>query len=253
MGRAGETIGIKMEKFLNKDIELLEPEHKYVLKSNPELNFTSVTSITSQYFAPFEKEAIAKRLVETNMKYIGMTPEELIATWDEAREFGTLVHNNIESYINNENYENISEVKHAIKWMNKFKNLSEFVFYPEVIIYSRELGIAGSIDVLAKDIKSDTYIIIDWKTSKSISKSSYGGKMGTHPITSHLMDCKYVHYSMQLSLYRYLIEEYYDIKISNLLIAHLNGNECKPIVADYYQKEVLSMINEHQKTLNSMN
>ena len=182
-----------------------------------------------------------------------MTPEELIATWDEAREFGTLVHNNIESYINNENYENISEVKHAIKWMNKFKNLSEFIFYPEVIIYSRELGIAGSIDVLAKDIKSDTYIIIDWKTSKSISKSSYGGKMGTHPITSHLMDCKYVHYSMQLSLYRYLIEEYYDVKISNLIIAHLNGNDCKPIVADYYQKEVLGMINEHQKTLNSMN
>ena len=100
MARAGETIGIKTEKFLNRDIELLEPEHKYVLKSDPELNFTSVTSITSQYFAPFEKEVIAKRLVETNMKYIGMTPEELIATWDEAREFGTLVHNNIESYIN---------------------------------------------------------------------------------------------------------------------------------------------------------
>ena len=77
--------------------------------------------------------------------------------------------------------------------------------------------------------------------------------MGTHPITSHLMDCKYVHYSMQLSLYRYLIEEYYDVKISNLIIAHLNGNDCKPIVADYYQKEVLGMINEHQKTLNSMN
>ena len=62
-----------MEKFLNKDIELLEPEHKYILKAEPDLNFTSVTSITSQYFAPFNKDAIAKRLVETNMKYIGMT------------------------------------------------------------------------------------------------------------------------------------------------------------------------------------
>tara|TARA_B100000902_G_scaffold5552_1_gene7230 strand:- start:1044 stop:1772 length:729 start_codon:yes stop_codon:yes gene_type:complete len=242
-----------MEKFLKKDIELMEPEHKYILKSDPNLNFTSVTSITSQYFAPFEKEAIAKRLVETNMKYMGMTSEELIATWDEARDFGTLVHNNIESYINKETYKDISEVKHAIKWMNKFKNLSEFIFYPEVIVYSKELEIAGSIDVLAKDTKSNTYIIIDWKTSKSISKSSYGGKKGTHPITSHLMDCKYVHYSMQLSLYRYLIEEFYDIKISNLLIAHLNGSECKPIVADYYQKEVTDMINEHRKTINSIN
>ena len=242
-----------MEKFLKKDIELLEPEHKYILKSDPDLNFTSVTSITSKYFSPFDKDAIAKKLVETNMKYVGMTTDELIAQWDEARDFGNLVHNNIESYINNKNYKDISEVRHAIKWMNKFKNLSEFVFYPEVIIYSEELGIAGSIDVLAKDTKNDTYIIIDWKTSKSISKSSFGGRMGIHPITSHLMDCKYVHYSMQLSLYRYLIEEFYGIKVSNLLIALLKDNECKTIVADYYHKEVLDMVNEHRKTQNSLN
>ena len=90
-----------MEKFLKKEMELIEPEHKYILKSEPDLNFTSVTSITSQYFAPFDKDVIAKRLVETNVKYIGMTAEELIAQWDESRDFGTLVHNNIESYINN--------------------------------------------------------------------------------------------------------------------------------------------------------
>ena len=88
-----------MEKFFNKDIELIEPDHKYILKAEPDLNFTSVTSITSQYFAPFDKDAIAKRLVETNRKYIGMTVEELIAQWDQSRDFGTLVHNNIESLI----------------------------------------------------------------------------------------------------------------------------------------------------------
>ena len=72
-----------MEKFLKKEMELIEPEHKYILKSEPDLNFTSVTSITSQYFAPFDKDVIAKRLVETNVKYIGMTGEELISQWDE--------------------------------------------------------------------------------------------------------------------------------------------------------------------------
>ena len=238
-----------MEKLFDSDIELLEPEHRYSLKSEPEIDFTSVTSITSKYFEPFNKEEVAKRLVETNVKYMGMTVEELIAQWDEARDFGTLVHNNIESYINNENYEAISEVNHAIKWMKKFKNLSDFIFYPEVKVFSRELRIAGTIDVLAKDNKSNTFIIIDWKTSKSISKTSFGGKMGTQPITSHLMDCKFVHYSLQLSFYRYLLEKYYDIKITNLLIGHLTGHECNPIVADYYQKEVSSIIAEHRKTL----
>ena len=128
-----------MEKLFDSDIELLEPEHRYSLKSEPEIDFTSVTSITSQYFEPFNKEEVAKRLVETNVKYMGMTVEELIAQWDEARDFGTLVHNNIESYINNENYEAISEVNHAIKWMKKFKNLSDFIFYPEVKVFSLSL------------------------------------------------------------------------------------------------------------------
>jgi len=88
------------------------------------------------------------------------------------------------------------------------------------------------------------YEIIDWKTSKSIDKTSFGGKMGTHSITNHLMDCKFVHYSMQLSFYRYLLEKYYDLKIQNQLIAHLKGNSCSMYSANYYQKEVIKIIND---------
>ena len=233
-----------MDKLFDNDIELIEPEHRYALKSNPEIEFMSVTSLASKYFEPFNKLEVAKRLVETNVKYFGMTVEQLIAQWDQSRDFGTLVHNNIESYINKETYESISEVTHAIKWMKKFKNLSEFIFYPEVKIFSTELKIAGTIDLLAHDTKRDTFIIVDWKTSKSISKTSFGGKMGTHSITKHLMDCKFVHYSLQLSFYRYLLESYYDLKITNQLIAHLNGSICKPIIADYYKDVVQRIIDK---------
>ena len=119
---------------------------------------------------------------------------------------------------------------------------SEIEIHSEVRIYSKELKIAGTIDILAHDKRTDMYEIIDWKTGKSISTTSFNGKMGTHPITSHLMDCKFVHYSMQLSLYRYLLEEYYGLNISNQLIAHLNENTCVAHVGDYYKKEVLDII-----------
>ena len=82
-----------MDQLFNNDIELIEPEHRYALKSNPEIEFTSVTSLTSKYFEPFNKFEVAKRLVETNVKYFGMTVDQLIAKWDESRDFGTLVHN----------------------------------------------------------------------------------------------------------------------------------------------------------------
>ena len=64
------------------------------------------------------------------------------------------------------------------------------------------------------------------------------------------MDCKFVHYSLQLSFYRYLLEKFYDIKISNLLIGQLNGYECNPIVADYYEDVIAKIIDEYSRTLN---
>ena len=52
----------------------------------------------------------------------------------------------------------------------KFKNLSEFIFYSEVKIFSKELKIAGTIDVLAHDTTNNTFIIVDWKTSNQLAK-----------------------------------------------------------------------------------
>ena len=41
------------------------------------------------------------------------------------RDYMNILYNDdFESYINNQTYKDISEVRHAIKWMKKFKNLS---------------------------------------------------------------------------------------------------------------------------------
>ena len=123
---------------------------------------------------------------------------------------------------------------------------SEITIHSEVRIYCKELNLAGTIDILAHDARTNKYEIIDWKTSKSIDRTSFDNKMGTHQITSNLMDCKFVHYSMQLSFYRYLLEEYYGLKINNQLIAHLNGNACVAQVGDYYKKEIMDIIQEEK-------
>jgi len=96
------------------------------------------------------------------------------------------------------------------------------------------------------DKKNNSYVILDWKTSKSIPKVSFNGKMGIHPVTSHLMDCKFVHYSMQLSFYRYILEEYYGLLISDQLIAHLDGNSCVIHHANYFKNEIVRIINNEK-------
>lgn len=231
-----------MLNIFDKKISLQEPGHKYILESNPQLKFKSVTGVIGEYFEPFDKHKIAEKLVRTSPKYLGMQPSALIKDWDGARDYGTKVHHEIELSLNKDIRPDELESFAAIEWLKKYKNKSNLKIYPEVIVYSTELKIAGSMDILAYDESIDSYEIIDWKTSKSIDKTSFGGKMGTHPVTSHLMDCRYVHYSIQLSFYRYILEEYYGLKIHNQLIGHLSGNDCTLHVARYYRKEIVSIL-----------
>ena len=115
-------------------------------------------------------------------------------------------------------------------------------FLSEVIIYSKELKIAGTIDILAKDNNTGEYIIIDWKTSKKINKVSYKYKTGTHEISKNIMDCNFSHYSLQLSLYRYILEEYYNLKIRNQVIAHLKDDGVDAHLAPYLKRDIINML-----------
>ena len=235
-----------MQNFIDQKISLEEPGHRYVLEEDPNFEFKSVTGVISNYFEPFVKHDVANRLVTTSPKYMGKDPNELIANWDAARDYGTKVHNEIELFFNKDIKPEEIESFAAIEWLKKYEKNPEIKIYPEVIVYSKELKIAGSIDILIHNQSNNYYEIIDWKTSKSIDKSSFGGKMGTHSITSHLMDCKYVHYSIQLSFYRYLLEKYYGLKIQNQLIAHLKGNSCTMHTANKNKKEVLNIIQNYK-------
>jgi len=235
-----------MRNIIDENITLEEPGHKYVLKTDPSIDFYSVTQVIGNYFEPFDKQAIAEKLVSTNPKYMDTTAEALIAKWDAARDHGIKVHSEIELCLNQIIMPDEGRVRDAIEWMEKYRMKSEIDIYAEIKVYSKELKIAGSIDVLAHDRRTDMYEIIDWKTSKSIDTTSFNGKMGTHPITSHLMDCKFVHYSMQLSFYRYLLEQYYGIIINNQLIAHLDGEKCNGYIGRYYKKEVMDIIQDQK-------
>ena len=88
-----------MNHLFDDDIILLEPEHKYKLKSDPGFEFKSVTTLAAEYFEPFDGPAIAKNLVANYPKYMGREVSELIDEWDAARDFGIKVHNEIDLFL----------------------------------------------------------------------------------------------------------------------------------------------------------
>ena len=235
-----------MNDLFDKNIILLEPEHRYMLKNDPDFDFNSVTTIISNYFEPFNEEVIAAKLVATHPKYMGMETTELISKWHAARDYGTKVHGEIESYLNDDIQPETKDASTAIHWLKKYQMKSNIEIHSEVRVFSKELKLAGSIDIVAYDKQKNKYEIIDWKTSKSINMTSFNHKKGTHKITSHLMDCNFVHYSMQLSFYRYLLEEFYGVKVKNQLIAHIGKDQCKAHIADYYINEVKEILKEQK-------
>ena len=228
----------------DNDIHLFEDEHKYQLRSNPSITFNSVTELISKYFEPFNKDLVASKLINTHPKYFGMTKVELIKQWDQIRDHGSKIHKEIEDFIKSGKVATEQKSLDAIDWLER--NSLEKELQSEAIIFSKELKIAGSIDVLIYDKKNNSYVILDWKTSKSIPKTSFNGKMGIHPATRHLMDCKFIHYSMQLSFYRYILEMYYGLLISDQLIAHLDGNSCTIYHAHYHKNEIMKIISSEK-------
>lgn len=232
-----------MQKFNINDIRLIESTHKYELKDDPEFEFTSCTTFAKYFFRPFDKIGVANNLTSSHPRYEHLTPQELIKQWDEIAEEGTFIHNEVENFINDTTPPTHFKSKLAAKWLKtNLIDRDRYEIFSEVIIYSKELALAGTIDLLVYDKEFDEYKLVDWKTNKRIDFESYGNKKGNHSATQNLMDCNYYHYSIQLSLYRFLLEKYYGLTVNSSAISHLTKSEILFHKTDYHKNEIEEML-----------
>ncbi len=208
-----------MNKLHDQSIRLNPENHTYILKDDPDFKFTSSTQFIHRFFEPFDKEAVAKKLLNIP-KYAGYTKEDLFNEWSQAAAIGTKVHKELEDYVSVSARPTQPKGISGVKWLVDTIP-STCTLYPEVIVYSKKLKIAGMIDLLIHNTLDDTYSIVDWKTNKQIRERSYKGKTGTQAATADVEDCNLNQYSLQLSLYRYILEEAYDLKIKKLSLVHL--------------------------------
>lgn len=128
--------------------------------------------------------------------------------------------------------------------------------YPEyfISVTSRDglLRVAGMIDLLVID-GNDAYIC-DHKTNAEIHMTSYYDKFKKKHKTmkfplSNLQDCSYIHYSLQMSLYGYLLQQIRpELNIKSLMIHHIDhdGNE-KLIKCEYLKDDVERMLKHFKK------
>ena len=239
-----------MQSIYDNNITLIEDCHRYELDDDPKFGFTSCTTFVDYFFEPFDRIGIANRLTSTNPKYLHMASQELVEEWESVAEEGAFVHSEIEECIKNSSEPTNRKSILAANWLqSNLIDQSHIKLFPEVIVYSKELEIAGTIDLLVYDERENEYKIFEWKTSKKINLQSYNNRMGTHRATNHLMDSNYYHYSLQLSLYRYLSEKYYGLKVTETSIGHLSDDNLEFYKTEYYFAEIEEMIEVDKKIL----
>tara|TARA_B100001029_G_C15020085_1_gene429941 strand:- start:23 stop:742 length:720 start_codon:yes stop_codon:yes gene_type:complete len=238
-----------MNNILDNNIFLEKENHIYKLNDDPDFEFKSVTTFVGGFFEEFDAPLVASKLTSTHPKYKHMTIDELLLVWKKKADYGTFVHEEIENYINDKTPPTDDRSSRAVKWLNGYKMQSNYKLLSEKIIYSKELNLAGTIDLLMYDESSNAYNIIDWKTSAKIETSAYRHKTGNNDITRNLEDCNFNHYSLQLSLYRYILETYYGVKISNQMIVHITDTDCRGYMTPYLLNHIKLMA---QNRINSM-
>jgi len=233
---------MSMNKINNNDIKLEIEKHEYKLVNQPDFVFTSVTTFVNSFFEPFDEIKVSNHLVNNVPKYFGETPESLMKQWDIARKYGTDVHLEIEAWIKEGVMPKDVKSIAATKWIGGYVSRPNIDTFSEVIVYSKDLRIAGTVDVLMMNKNSNEYVLIDWKTSKRIDKKSFNRKKGIKKESSNIDDCKYNHYALQLSMYRYILEKYYAINVTRQLVAQLKDGGVESHSMPYMKNEIKKMI-----------
>jgi len=231
-----------MNKLNDGSITLDIDNHVYNHRDDKDISFTSVTTFVDSFFEPFDEVKVSKHLINNVPKYFDRTEQSLIEEWNKARAYGTEVHLEIEEWIRNGVSPRDIKSKNAKNWIEVWVTKPHIETFSEVIVYSKELAIAGTIDILIMNKKLDEFVLIDWKTSKRIDLNSFKGKTGIEHPAKDIEDCNYNHYSLQLSLYRYILEKYYDIKINRQLIAHIKDDGVESYSTPYMKDVIIEML-----------
>jgi ATP-dependent exoDNAse (exonuclease V) beta subunit len=230
----------------DKNIQFFEKDHKYLV--NGMSDFTSTTTYIHKLFEPFDAEEIIYKMIKNGKtkdpknKYYNLTKEEIKQQWsDKAKnssEKGTNTHYNIECYYNKiPVIDDSIEFKYFMNYTCDFPNLK--AYRTEWLIYDEELKISGSIDMVYEN-EDGSLIIADWKIVGEISYENSFGKYAIVPCISHIPDCNYYHYALQLNIYRKILERNYGKKVKKLYLVVLHENNTNYQIHDiqFLDKEI---------------
>ena len=173
------------------------------------VQYISVTTLRDSWFKKFDADETLKKMRTRPMgRYEGMTDEEIKQLWASKGEVaaaqGTALHKHIELY-----YKLEPVVDNSIEYAQFLTFVQDSSLIPyeiEWMVCDPETRVAGTIDFVAEN-KDGTIDLYDWKRSSKVNEYVPFYSHCLEPELSHIPDTTYWKYTMQLNLYRYIVEK----------------------------------------------
>jgi hypothetical protein len=218
-------------------VKFYADNHSYV-SSDPSENiqWISVTRLIHHFKEPFDTVKMAEACSKgKNPKYNKMTPEEIIKLWESenkrAVNLGSWYHDQREkdvlacNTITRRGVE-LQIIDPLMEGNVKIAPVQQLVqgLYPEHFVYLKSVGICGQGDRV--EVIGDVIDLYDYKTNKEIKKEGFINKAGKSkkmlPPLSHLDDCNYNDYALQLSAYMYIMLKHnFNFKPGKMQLDHV--------------------------------
>lgn len=239
-----EYLKILNEAF--KDFKFFEDGHYYEFKG--QRVGISVTKLIDEYSQEFKANEIAKNVEQLNeWEYKknfacekGSTCHEFSQSLWSGNEYNELIFDGSIEYINAVNKIQNQAKQFKKDYEDRLEHLAE-----EFIIGSEKYNIASAVDHLFINKLTGELVLVDYKTNSYMSgynKKAYSKKMKV-PL-NNLNDDSLHHYYIQLSIYKYIIEKYTSLKVSEMFIVYMSEN-----IENYEIIEIPYLKNEVEKIL----
>lgn len=252
---------------LNKafgDFKFFEEDHHYEYKG--QRVGISVTRLIEEYTNEFDSQAIAEKVAIRDNKSV----QEVLDEWEYKNKFacekGSTCHEYAQSLWSHEKwiykpFDNSFEYTDSVikigrqadhffcDYYDRLEHLAD-----EYVIGSEEYDIASAIDHLFINKLTGGLVLVDYKTNSDIHKNEKYAKNMKVPL-HHLKDFTLNHYYIQLSIYRYLVEKYTNLKIEEMFIVWFSENidNYEIIEIPYLEKEVEEILeNRRVKNMKSI-
>lgn len=211
--------------------------------------YTSVTTFVHKQFPHFDADGIAENIVkgkkmsDPKYKYYGMTKQNILDMWSEngkmASSSGTQMHLDIEHDSNELEVNNESiEYQYYKNFRKDFPSLKPY--RTEWMVYYEELKISGSIDMVYYNTDDQKYYIYDWKRVKEIKYDDQFCDYSQTPCLNNMPNLNFWHYSLQLGIYKRILEDKYGLEIAGmyLIVLHPDNKNYQRVEVADLDKEI---------------